>query len=407
MQNMSVSITDIEAARERIAGAVAVTPCPESVPLSEITGSRIFCKLDNLQRTGSFKERGARNALMQLDDSQWQRGVIAASAGNHALGLSYHGQLLGVPVTVVMPQFAPLVKITTCRRLGAQVVLHGENIADARQRADELAREHGFTYINGFDDPAIIAGQGTMGLEIVEQTPGVDAVVIPIGGAGLIAGVALAVKTRSPQTLVIGVEPENAASYRAACEAGRPVPVAMQPTLADGLAVPQVGARAFALAREHVDHVVSVGEDAIALAILRLAELEKGVVEGAGAAPLAACLEGKLPELKNKTVVLAVAGGNIDPSIFCRVVEKGLVADGRLHRFTAVISDRPGGLARVTQLIAGCDASIKEITHDRTFSGPDVTAVRVLVVVETRDREHIAELHRALRENGIAFTPQS
>jgi len=404
---MSVSFADIEAARQRIAGAVAVSPCPESVPLSELTGSRVFCKLDNFQRTGSFKERGARNALMLLDETQKKRGAIAASAGNHALGLSYHGQLLGIPITVVMPQFAPLVKITTCRKLGANVVLHGPDLAAARHLADELAVQQNLTYINGFDDAAIIAGQGTMGLEMLEQVPEVEAVVIPIGGAGLIAGVALAIKTRAPQVLVIGVEPENAASYSAALAAGHPVPIELKPTLADGLAVPQVGPRAFALAKNRVNHVVTVGEDSIALAILRLAELEKGVVEGAGAAPLAACLENKLPELRGKTVVLALCGGNIDPSVFCRVVEKGLVADGRLYRFVATISDRPGGLAKMTQLIAGCGASIKEITHDRAFSGPDITAVRVLVVVETRDREHIEELQNALHAGGVVFAAQS
>jgi len=398
---MTVTFEDIQAARDRIADAVYLSPCPESVPLSEIAGCRAYCKLDYLQRTGSFKERGARNALLLLSDEQKSRGVIAASAGNHALGLAYHGSLLNIPITVVMPEFAPLIKITTCRRMGAHVVLHGRSFAEARAHADELAAQRGLTYINGFDDAAIIAGQGTMGLEILEQVPDVEAIIIPIGGGGLIAGVALAVKTLRPAVLIIGVEPEHAASYSAALAAGHPVPIALQPTLADGLAVGQVGPRAFEIARQFVDRVVTVREEEIALAILRVAELEKGVVEGAAATPLAACMADKLPELSGRKAVLALCGGNIDPSIFCRVIEQGLVADGRLHRFTAIISDRPGGLAEFARLIASTGAGIKEIGHDRAFSGSDVSAVQVLCTVETRDHQHIAELHQLLEQKGV------
>jgi len=206
---MPVEFRDIQAAAKRIAGHVVESPCPHSIPLSEITGMEIFCKLEYLQRTGSFKERGARNALMLLPADRQKRGVIAASAGNHALGLAYHAQLLGIPATVVMPTFAPLTKVANCRRLGANVVLGGANIAEARSRADRIAAEQGLSYINGFDDPAIIAGQGTVGLEIAEQVPDLDAVIVPIGGAGLIAGIAVAVKTLRPQTVVIGVEPER------------------------------------------------------------------------------------------------------------------------------------------------------------------------------------------------------
>ena len=399
--SMTVTLEDVQAARRRIAGAVYFSPCPESVPLSEIAGCHAYCKLDYLQRTGSFKERGARNALLLLTDDQRRRGVIAASAGNHALGLAYHGSLLNVPITVVMPEFAPLIKITTCRRMGANVVLHGRSFSAAREHADQLAAEQGLTYINGYDDAAIIAGQGTMGLEILEQVPDVEAIIVPVGGAGLIAGISLAVKTLRPAVLVIGVEPEHAASYTAALAAGHPAPVTLQATLADGLAVAQVGPRAFEIARQFVDRVVTVGEDEIALAILRIAELEKGVVEGAAATPLAVCMAGKLPELAGRKAVLALCGGNIDPSIFCRVIEQGLVADGRLHRFTAVISDRPGGLAEFARLIASTGAGIKEVGHDRAFSGSDVSAVQVLCTVETRDHQHIAELHSLLEQKGI------
>jgi len=398
---MSVSLADIRAARRRIAGGVIETPCPESIPLSEITGARVYCKLDNFQRTGSFKERGARNALLRLDAARRRRGVVAASAGNHALGLAYHGRLLGIPVTVVMPDYAPLIKSSTCRRLGANVVIHGRDFAEARAHADALVARDGLTYIHGFDNPDIIAGQGTIGLEILAQVPDVDAIVCPIGGAGLIAGLAVAVKALRPRVRVIGVESVATASFTAALKAKRPVTIPRRATLADGLAVLRVGDNAFALARERLDRVVRVSEDWIALAILRMVELEKTVVEGAAAAPLAALMAGALPELKGRKVVLAVCGGNIDPAILSRVIEKGLVHDGRLTRFTVQISDRPGGLAELARVIAACGASVKDIEHDRAFSGPDVSAVHAVCTIETRDRAHIRTLHRALQRHGF------
>jgi len=401
---MPVTLADIRAARRRIAGGVIVTPCPASIPLSEITGARLSCKLDNFQRTGSFKERGARNALLQLPPDRRKRGVVAASAGNHALGLAYHGHLLRIPVTVVMPDYAPLIKVSTCKKLGARVVVHGRDFAEARAHADALVDREGLTYIHGYDNPAIIAGQGTMGLEILEQVPDADTIVCPIGGAGLIAGISVAVKALRPRVKIIGVESVATASFTAALKAKRPVTIPRRATLADGLAVLKVGENAFALARERVDKVVRVDESWIALAILRMLELEKTVVEGGAVAPLAAMMAGLLPELHGKKVVLVVSGGNIDPSILSRVIEKGLVHDGRLTRFTALISDRPGGLAELTRVIAGCGASIQDIVHDRAFSGPDVSAVNAVCTVETRDKAHIRELHRALRQNGFPLT---
>jgi threonine dehydratase len=395
---MSVRFEEITAAAERIAGAVLHSPCPLSIPLSEATECKVYCKLEYLQRTGSFKERGARNALLLLSSEQQQRGVIAASAGNHALGLAYHARLLGVPVTVVMPQLAPLTKISNCRKLGATVLLEGANIDEARQHAEKLVASRGLTYINGFDDPAIIAGQGTMGIEILQQVPEVDAIIVPIGGGGLIAGVALAVKTLKPSVEIIGVEPVRAASYTAAVRAGHPVKIQMKPTLADGLSVPMVGANAFELARPRVDLTVLIGEHDIASAVLRLAELEKAVVEGAGAAPLAACLGGFVPELEGKTVVLPLCGGNIDMNVLGRVIERGLASDGRLWRFSATISDRPGGLAVFAGLIAEEGASIVDISHDRAFASDDLTKVTVHCIVETRDRSHIDQLHARLRK---------
>ena len=396
-----ITISDVEAARERIRGGIYESPCVESIPLSELTGAQIYCKLDYLQRTGSFKERGARNALLQLDPEARRRGVIAASAGNHAQGIAYHGALLGIPVTVVMPRFAALVKVTNCRRFGADVVLHGADLSEARSEAEAIAERDGLTFIHPFDNERVIAGQGTVALEVLEQTPDLQAIVVPVGGGGLLAGIGTVIKARRPDVQVIGVEPARAACLSAGLAAGRPVPISLAPTLADGLAVSQVGERPLEILRHVADRVVTVDEAAIALAVLRLIELEKSVVEGAGAAPLAAFLAGRLDELRGQRVVLVLCGGNIDLTMLDRVIEVGLVADGRLARFTVSISDRPGGLARLAEVIAATGASIKEIVHDRAFAGPDLSEVRVVCVVETTGQDHIAALHRALADAGV------
>ena len=397
-----LTLADVEAARKRIAGGIYESPCVESIPLSQLTGAHIYCKLDYLQRTGSFKERGARNALLRLSDEQRKRGVIAASAGNHAQGIAYHAKLLGIGTTVVMPKFAALVKVTNCRQLGARVILHGTDLTEARAHAEALAQREHLTFIHPFDNADVIAGQGTMALEILEQTPDLDAVIVPVGGGGLLAGVGTVMKARKPSVRVVGVEPEHAACFTAALAAGRPVTVPLSSTLADGLAVALLGTMPFESLRKVVDKVVTVNEANIALAILRLIELEKSVVEGAGAAPLAAFLAGKLDELKGRRVVLALCGGNIDLTILDRVIEVGLVADGRLTRFTVSISDRPGGLARLAATIASTVASIKEIVHDRAFSGPDLSEVRVICVVETTGHAHVDELHAALAAAGMS-----
>jgi len=400
---MEVTFESIVAARHRIASGVVYTPCDLSPMLSDLCGCSIYPKLEYLQRTGSFKERGARNALLRLSPEARKIGVVAASAGNHALALAYHGRDLEIPVTVVMPVFAPLVKQERARQFGAEVILSGVNIGEAKDLCDVMVAERGLAYIHGFDGADVIAGQGTLGLEILEQVPEADAIVVPIGGGGLIAGIGLAVKTMRPETEIIGVEPEHAASFLAAMHAGHPVKTIMEPTLGDGLAVPTVGARAFELASRFVDRVVTVDEGAIALAILRVLELEKGLVEGSGAAPLAALLSGKLPDLKGKKVVLCLCGGNIDPAVLGRVIEHGLVQDGRLAQFRAVISDRPGGLAALAEAIAANGASVKQITHERAFASPDVSKVEVICTVETKNQAHIESLLSSLEELGITI----
>jgi threonine dehydratase len=396
-----VALSEIVAARSRLNGAIVYTQCTESAALSELTGARVFCKPEYLQRTGSFKERGARNALAQLAPEHARQGVIAASAGNHALGLAWHGRALGIPVTVVMPRFAPLVKMARCRQFGATVVLHGDTFDEARGEATRLAEERQLTYIHPFDDPRVIAGQGTLAFEILEQVPDAEAVVVPVGGGGLLAGMATVLHALKPDLQIIGVEPANAACFAAGLADGGPVRIATRFTLADGLAVAEAGRHALAIARPLVHRMVQVQEESIALAILRLAELEKCIVEGAGAAGLAALLGGNLPELTGRRVVLLLTGGNIDPLAHSRVIERGLAADGRIFRFDVLLSDRPGGLAHLSAVLANAGANVTEILHNRTFAGPDLSRVHVLCTVETRDRAHIAEIQHRLAENGV------
>lgn len=403
---MSISLAAVDEAHKRIAGGIYLSPCPESIPLSELCGSQVYCKLEYLQRTGSFKERGARNALLMIDEAQRRRGVVAASAGNHALGLAYHGKLLAIPVTVVMPVTAPLIKRFTCESFGARVILSGENFNDACTAALSIAETEGLRYVHGFDDEDIIAGQGTCGIEILEQVPDADALIVPVGGGGLIAGIAVAAKALKPELKIIGVEPENAACFGAGLAHGHPEKIPLRPTVADGLAVAEAGHHAFAIAKRLVDKMVTVSEHYLELAILRILELEKGVVEGAGAAALAALMQHPFPELKGKKVVLILSGGNIDPIVLGRVIEKAMVSDDRLCRFTAIVSDRPGGLSKLSEAIASVGAQIKEIFHDRVFSGPDISSVNILCIVEIHNRAHREKLYAAIRNKGIQVIEQ-
>jgi threonine dehydratase len=396
----TVTLASIEAARTRIRDVIYHSPCPYSLSLSRLCGCEIYCKLDHLQMTGSFKERGARNKLLQLTDAEKSHGVIAASAGNHAQALAYHGRELRVRVTVVMPVWAPLVKITNCRQFGANVVLHGDTYDAARAYANQLASEQSLVYVPGFDDPDIIAGQGTLGLEILEDVPDPDVVIVPVGGGGLIAGVARAIKSVRPQTRIIGVESEHAPTLKASLAAGKVTRIETQPTLADGLAVAEIGKLCFEMARELVDDLVMVDEAQIATSILRLLELEKMVVEGAGAVSLAAAMS-KTLGLEGKKIVLLLSGGNIDVTILSKIIERGLAADGRLCRLTASITDRPGGLAKIAALIAATGASVKDISHDRHFGPADISDVNVHIVLETRDFDHIAQIKHSLMGAGF------
>jgi threonine dehydratase len=397
----SLDVGAIEAARARLRGAIYQTPCPYSQTLSELTGSRCYVKLENLQMTGSFKERGAANLLLQLDAAERRRGVVAASAGNHGLAVAFHASRLGIPATIVMPSHAPLIKATSARRYGAEVVLHGANYDEAYERARALEAERGAVFVHPFDDPRVVAGQGTLGLELLEQMEGVDAVIVPVGGGGLVAGVALAIKGHRPSVRVIGVQADAAPCLERALQAGTRVRVAAGATIADGIAVRQVGEVTFALAARLVDEVVTVDEEELANAVLHLLEIEKTVVEGAGAAPLAALLHRQL-DLADRRVVLVLSGGNIDVTMLARIIERGLVKDGRLVRLGVVLQDRPGALARLTGAIAEERVNILQIEHDRAFSRQAIGRTEVELTLETSGRKQIELLKQRLESAGYS-----
>lgn len=390
---------DIEAARTRIRGAVYETPCACSETLSRLTGTRCFVKLENLQMTGSFKERGAANLLLQLGPDERRRGVAAASAGNHGLAVAFHAARLGIPALIVMPEWAPLIKVASARRWGAEVVLHGDDFDAAYARAVGLAAERGLAFVHPFDDPRVVAGQGTIGLELLEQEPDLDAVIVAVGGGGLAAGVGLAVKSRRPAVRVVGVVAEALPAMREALAAGARVTLPAAPTIADGIAVRRVGELTLALVRRHVDQVVAVGEEELANAVLLLLEIEKTVVEGAGAAPLAALVNRPL-DLAGARVALVLSGGNIDVTMLSRIIDRGLVKDGRLVRLGVRLRDRPGELARLTALVAAARANIVHIEHDRAFSGAPVGDTEVELTLETSGRSHIETLLARLVAEG-------
>merc|ERR1712137_45729 len=397
-----VSMENILAAAKRIDGGVARTPCRKSRHLSEVTECELFIKSEFMQSTGSFKERGALNSILQLNPAARKKGIIAASAGNHALALAYHGGRLKVPVTVVMPIYAPLTKINNCRSLGATVILHGESFTEATTHARSICADQGLTYIHGFDHPPVIAGQGSVGVEILEQQPDIDAIIVPVGGGGLIAGIALAAKNIKPEVEVIGVEPIRYPSLITALHARESVELdTTSSTIADGLAVRAVGPNVVPLCLQNVDQVIAVEEHYIALSVLRLVELEKSVVEGAGAAGLAPLLAGMLPHLKGKKVCVVLCGGNIDVTLLGRVIDHGLAADGRLSQFHGRISDKPGGLAKFCEVIGKTGATIRQISHDRTFTGDDFSMVQVEVIVYTSSRQQANDLCANLNDAGF------
>lgn len=394
-----IQLSDIQNALSRIRADIRVSPCTHSETFSGVTGNSIFLKLDNQQRTGAFKERGALNKLLTLTPEERSHGVIAASAGNHAQGVAYHAGRHGIKARILMPLPTPLTKVSSTRAYGAEVVLEGANYDEAFSKAVENAREDHLTLIHAFDDDAVIAGQGTLGLEIAQQQSDIEAVVVPIGGGGLIGGIACAVKETNPAVKVFGVQPARLPSMKAAVAEGKPVVLPSATTIADGIAVRRAGDRTLPLVQKFVDDIVTVEEEEIANAILLLLEREKTLAEGAGAAALAAVLNRKLP-LAAKRVAVLVCGGNIDVTLLSRIIERGLVKDGRLVRLRIHLPDYPGALHRLTGILANHRANIVETAYDRAYHGVNLGDTAIDITMETRGPEHIRELLAALESQG-------
>lgn len=395
MTDASLTVERIQQARARLSGRVLSTPCRKSMRLSERLGISIYLKLESLQPTGSFKERGACNRLLLLSDAEKARGVIAASAGNHAQAVARHARALGIDATVVMPETTPLVKMSSARHLGAEVVLYGQSYDEAAEHALELAEERALTFVHAFEDLDVIAGQGTIGLELLEQVPDLDTVVVPVGGGGLIAGIGTAVKGLAPGVRVYGVESRTFPGMKRAMEQSQPPSLLGGKTIADGIAVRRVGRLTRGIVAECVDGVVLVDEDEIAEAILLLLEGDKTVAEGAGAVGVAAVVHERIPA-GARSLAIVVSGGNIDVNLMSRVIERGLVQTGRTARFSVVLPDVAGALADLAALIAELRANVLQIEHDRAFAGVEIGQTLVELVLETRGPEHVAAVRAAL-----------
>ncbi len=394
-----LSLQAIEQARTNIRDAVYLSPCRYSADLSQLTGQQVYLKLDNLQRTGSFKERGALNKIISLTKEQQRNGVVAASAGNHAQGVAYHAARHGIRAEILMPLTTPLVKVTSTQRFGADVILFGNNYDEACTEALRRCEEQQSTFLHPFDDLSVIAGQGTIGLELLDQIPGLEAVVVPIGGGGLISGVACALKESNSNIRVIGVQTERLPSMLRAREHGSPITVPAQGTIADGIAVRTAGDVTFPLVQKYVDEIVTVDEEEIANAILVLLEREKTLAEGAGAVALAAVLQHKF-HIENAKIAVLVCGGNIDVSLLSRIIERGLVKDGRRVRIRVHLPDRPGALHQLTGILARQQANIVETSHNRSHYGVSLGNTAIDLTLETRGASDIKRMSSALIDAG-------
>jgi threonine dehydratase len=393
-----LQLSDIHAAAERLAGQVLDTPCVESRTLSQLVGCRVFLKFENLQYTASFKERGACNKLSQLNAQERARGVVAMSAGNHAQGVAYHAQRLGIRAVIVMPRFTPGVKVERTRGFGAEVVLHGDTLEASRAHAYELAERQGLVFVHPYDDEAIVAGQGTVALEMLREQPDLDTLVIAIGGGGLIGGMATAAKAIRPGIRVIGVQTQRFPAMYNAIK-GTELPQGSS-TIAEGIAVGTPGEVTQAIIRERVDDLLLVDEGDIEQAIVMLLEIEKTLVEGAGAAGLAALI--KYPErFAGQSVGLVLCGGNIDPLLLASIIERGMVRAGRLARIQVNARDVPGVLARITGIVAEAGANVDEVHHQRAFTLLAAQNVAIEMVLQTRGRAHVAEVIAALQAQGF------
>ena len=394
-----VTLQTIKAALGRIRESIFISPFVRSETFSRLTGNSIFFKLENLQMTGSYKERGALNKILLLTEDERRRGVIAASAGNHAQAVAYHATKRGIAAQICMPLTTPLVKVSATRSYGAEVILVGTNYDETCQEALRRCEEQGLTFIHAFDDEAVIAGQGTLGIEMLEQQPDIEVLVVPVGGGGLISGVACAVKETNPKIRIIGVETSKLPSMKVALENNGPVTLPPKVTIADGIAVRCAGAITFPLVKKYVDDIVTVDDEEIANAILLLLEKEKTLTEGAGAVATAAVLQHKIG-LTGKRVGVFIGGGNIDVSLLSRIIERGLVKDGRLVRLRINLPDHPGALEKLARVIAEQKANIVETNYDRAYYGVLLGDTSIDITMETRGPDHIADLKVALDAAG-------
>jgi threonine dehydratase len=401
VDELPVVFADVETAAAALAGEVVRTPTLHSRTLSAITGAELWLKFENLQYTGSFKDRGALWRLLQLSPEERERGVVAMSAGNHAQGVAYHATRLGIPTTIVMPRSTPNVKVANTETLGARVVLHGDDLAEATAEAERLAAAHGLVWVAPFDDPHVIAGQGTVALEMLADAPDLDAVIVPVGGGGLIAGMAVVAAQLRPRLEVIGVQTELYPSMHNALEGGGAIPGGS--TIAEGIAVTRPGALTEPCVRALVHDVVTVPEASIEEAVNLLLEIEKTVAEGAGAAGLAAVLADP-SRFKDRKIGLVVSGGNIDTRLLASVILRGLVRSGRLSRLSVEVSDAPGSLSRVTGIIGGLGGNIVEVAHQRLFSDLSVKSTALELALETRDAVHADRIVEALEAAGYRVT---
>jgi len=395
-----ISYEDVLDARDRVAGVARHTPLEYSFAFSEMTRADVHLKLENFQRTGAFKIRGAINRIETLSPEAKTAGVVTASAGNHAQGVALAATRAGVNSKIVMPDHAPVSKVKATERYGGEVVLHGADYSEAQAEAHRIERDEGRTYVHAFDDEMVMAGQGTIGLEIVEDCPELDTVIVPIGGGGLISGIATAVKAHDPDVRVIGVQAEGASSATESLRKGEIYERESVDTIADGIATRRIGDRTFAVIKERVDEVVTVDDESIAIALTYLLEREKALAEGAGAISLAALLSGAIEYEEGEVIVPALCGGNIDLNVLTTVVMRGLVATGRYLRFRTILKDQPGALVELGNIIADHRANITAFHHDRTSRDVAMNDARVELEVETRGPDHVDELLSALRSAG-------
>lgn len=395
-----ITLQEIKQAHDRIRDSIYKTPSAYSETLSNILGCTLYLKLENLQITGSFKERGALNKMLQLTDEQKAAGVIAASAGNHAQGVAHAALKRHIPAVIVMPETTPLAKIRGTQELGAEIILHGSSYDEAYDKAQQLQQQHGYTFIHAFDDPDIIAGQGTIGLEVLEQVPDLDMIIVPIGGGGLIAGIAVAIKSERPEVRIIGVESERMPAMKASVAAGAITPLRPANTIADGISVARVGVHTLPLVQDLVSDIVTTDEEDTAHAIMTLLEREKTLAEGAAAVGLAALRSGQIKDFKGKKVVVVISGGNIDMTMLSRILERGMENDGRLAQLKVVVPDKPGNIAELAALVADHKANILRITQNRSIGEVELGETEVALLLETRGWPHVEAITATIRKQG-------